>query len=258
MSAGQLFEIVIINLLFAIANGRITIELTQYKLSTPIEYEISNTFILAKSSSSISPSSYLSSNDDTNVISINLTNSLDRIYTGKIEIGTPSTQSFNVVFDTGSADLWIFSAQHSCNIAQYCYDKIWSLNGCSSDDVCCFFEDIMNAYNHNSSSTYSKYSDDGDWSITYGKGSASGHLSKDSVTIGGLTAKNQIFAEATDWSDELISCAEPMSGILGFAMKAASEDNTDTLIESLYSQNQIESKLFSVSLKGTLFGIQCD
>ena len=108
----------------------------------------------------------------------------------------------------------------------------------------------MTAYDHSSSSTYAQ--SETQWSITYGKGSASGHLSKDSVTIGGLTAENQIFAEATDWSDLLISCAEPMNGILGFAMKAASEDNTNTLIESLYSQNQIESKLFSVSLKGTL------
>ena len=31
------------------------------------------------------------------------------------------------------------------------------------------------------------------------------------VTIGGLTADNQIFAEATSFSDLLISCSEPMS-----------------------------------------------
>ena len=241
-------------IIFAIVNGRISIELTQHKLSTPIPYQISNTFILAKAPSS---TSYLSSNGDTvSSISIHLNNSLDRIYTGAVTIGTPSDQSFHVVFDTGSADLWIFSAQHSCNKATQCTDLQWKVNDCSDDDTCCFFEDIMDAYNHNVSSTYTKYIENGaerQWSITYGKGSASGHLSQDTVGIGGLTAKNQIFAEATDWSDLLISCAEPMSGILGFAMKAASEDDTDTLIESLYNQNQIESKLFSVSLKGTLF-----
>ena len=186
-------------------------------------------------------------------ISINLTNSLDRIYTGAVTIGTPADQSFNVVFDTGSADLWIFSAQHSCNTASQCTDAQWRWNDCSDDDKCCFFQDIMNAYNHNISSTYTKYIKNGketEWSITYGKGKAAGHLSQDTVGIGGLNAKNQIFAEATSWSDLLISCAEPMSGILGFAMKAASEDDTNTLIESLYNQNQIKSKLFSVSLKG--------
>eukprot|EP00486_Rosalina_sp_Unknown_P002466 CAMPEP_0201566302 /NCGR_PEP_ID=MMETSP0190_2-20130828/6004_1 /ASSEMBLY_ACC=CAM_ASM_000263 /TAXON_ID=37353 /ORGANISM="Rosalina sp." /LENGTH=166 /DNA_ID=CAMNT_0047984843 /DNA_START=177 /DNA_END=674 /DNA_ORIENTATION=+ len=108
----------------------------------------------------------------------------------------------------------------------------------------------MNDYDHSISTTYTKIEPTKSWSITYGKGSAAGYLSKDSVTIGGLTAQNQIFAEATSWSDLLISCYEPMSGILGFAMKAASEDGSSTLIESLHDQKQITSKLFSVALKG--------
>ena len=113
----------------------------------------------------------------------------------------------------------------------------------------------MDDYDWSMSSSYSSYTTSSGsssvWSIVYGKGSASGQLSRDSVHIGGLTAKHQVFAEATDWSDLLISCSEPMSGILGFAMKAAAEDETNTLIESLYDQNQIESKVFSISLKGT-------
>ena len=55
-----------------------------------------------------------------------------------------------------------------------------------------------------------------------------------------------MFAEATHWSDLLISCDESMSGILGFAMKAASETKSNTLIEELYNQKHIQSKLFSV------------
>merc|ERR1719242_1582780 len=41
-----------------------------------------------------------------------------------------------------------------------------------------------------------------------------------------------------------------MSGILGFAMKAAAADGSETLMETLYNQKQIESKVFSVSIKG--------
>ena len=224
--------------------GRVTIELTPHKLDDSVEYTVSNTFTLASTGSSYP---------------VELTNSLDRIYTGEIIIGTPKTslykdnetldQIFNVVFDTGSADLWIFSSYHTCTTADSCVDD-WNTNKCGNDDICCFFNDIMNDYDHTLSTTYKSFSKEQEWSITYGKGSASGYLSQDSVTIGGLTATDQIFAEATEWSDLLISCVEPMSGILGFAMKAASEDGSNTLIESLHSQNQIKSKLFSVSLKG--------
>ena len=35
-----------------------------------------------------------------------------------------------------------------------------------------------------------------------------------------------------------------MSGILGFAMKAASEADSNTLIENMYSQGLIDEKLF--------------
>eukprot|EP01083_Nonionella_stella_P219198 785434_1 len=215
-------------------HSRITVDLTPHTLDSPISYSVRNTFTLARTGTSHS---------------IDLSNSLNRIYTGTIAIGTPATQLFNVVFDTGSADLWIFSSYHTCITADSCALD-WNQHNCNSADVCCFFNDIMNDYDHSLSSTYSRFTPTKQWSITYGKGSAQGYLSLDSVTIGGLTANNQIFAEATSWSDLLISCYEPMSGILGFAMKAASEDNTNTLIESLFSQNQIKSKLFSIVLKG--------
>ena len=221
-------------LFIASTHSRITIDLTPHELTSPISYSVRNTFKLESTGSSHS---------------IDLENSLDRIYTGSIAIGTPPTQLFNVVFDTGSADLWIFSSYHTCQTAASCSED-WNEYQCGSTDTCCFFNDIMNDYDHALSSTFQTFSPTQEWTITYGKGSASGYLSMDSVTIGGLTADQQIFAEATAWSDLLISCYEPMSGILGFAMKAASEDGSNTVIESLFNQNQIESKLFSVALKG--------
>ena len=247
-------RIMLLFIILSPASSRVTINLTPHRLSNPTTYTIRNTLSRDSSSSTI-PSylSYLEPRMSTSV-SVDLTNSLDRIYTGSIGIGTPS-QTFNVVFDTGSADLWVFSARHSCSISEVCSDSTWAFQDCSSSSICCFFSDIMNDYDSTSSSSYSPYTSStassSTWSITYGKGSASGQLSRDSVHIGGLTANHQVFAEATDWSDLLISCSEPMSGILGFAMKAAAEDETNTLIESLYAQNQIESKLFSISLKGT-------
>jgi len=226
--------LLLVNLVLNNVYARITIDLTPHDLKSPIEYSITNTFVLAHTGDSHS---------------IEMSNSLDRIYTGQIAIGTPATQYFDVVFDTGSADLWVFSSYHTCFTAASC-SKDWNKYQCSSEDTCCFFNDIMNDYDHYLSSSYQSLSEHS-WSITYGKGSATGYLSQDSVSIGGLTAQNQVFAEATSWSDLLISCYEPMSGILGFAMKAASEDGSNTIMENLYEQNQIESKLFSVALKGS-------
>ena len=210
---------------------RAVIELTPHDLDESVSYQVTNTFVLA-------------STGDT--YTVDLTNSLDRIYTGEIQVGTPDEQNFDVVFDTGSADLWVFSSYHTCTVCDKCDD--WK-SCCDSD--CCYFSDIMNSFDANLSSTYKRFSPKESWSITYGKGSASGYLAEDTVTLGGLGATSQTFAQATLWSDDLISCSEPMSGILGFAMKAASEDGSNTVIENLYSQGQISKKIFSVQLKDT-------
>lgn len=221
---------------FLQGNGdRAVVKLTKHELDESIEYSVSNTFILAATG---------------DTYTVDLTNSLDRIYTGTISIGTPSgEQDFNVVFDTGSADLWVFSAYNTCTKYDSCKSDT---STCSSSGAeCCFFDDIMESFDQNLSTTYKRFSPKESWSITYGKGSASGYLAEDSVTIGGLTATDQTFAEATYWAEDLISCSEPMSGILGFAMKAASEDGSSTVLENLYSQGQISQNVFSVSLGST-------
>jgi hypothetical protein len=93
----------------------------------------------------------------------------DMAYTGPIQIGTPP-QNFTVIYDTGSSDLWIPSA--NCTDAA-CNDK--------------------HRYNSSLSRTY-KF-DNRTFSIQYGSGAVSGVMSKDSVTMGGRTAVNQTFGQ---------------------------------------------------------------
>ncbi|ETO30468.1 ASpartyl Protease family member (asp-2) [Reticulomyxa filosa] len=182
---------------------------------------------------------------------IKLNNSYDLMYTGPIKIGTPS-KSFSVIFDTGSADLWTFAADNECNTYSTCSSTAICR---TSQGDCCFFKDTMHAYDSSSSSTYEAFDPEESWSIQYGKGSASGYLvydSKKEFNVGGggkpKKKKKKVFAEATAWSDDMVACSEPMDGILGLAMKKASESGYSTVVENLYSQGRISEQMFSMRL----------
>ena len=75
--------------------------------------------------------------------------------------------------DTGSSNLWVPSSECG-SIACYLHSK----------------------YDHSSSSTYKK--NGSEFEIRYGSGELSGFVSKDTVTIGDLVIKDQLFAEATN------------------------------------------------------------
>ena len=152
---------------------------------------------------------------------VNLNNFMDAQYYGEIGIGTPP-QTFKVVFDTGSSNLWVPSSN--------CYS------------IACYLHDT---YHAGESSTYKKNGTK--ISIQYGSGAVSGYLSQDTVTWGGMSGVNITFGEMTEMN-QATWIAGRFDGILGMAWKRISEDGITPVYESFYRQKVIEDNSFAFFL----------
>ncbi|KAL7736820.1 hypothetical protein ACLKA6_015661 [Drosophila palustris] len=156
------------------------------------------------------------------VRSVPLSNYLDAQYFGPISLGTPA-QTFNVIFDTGSANLWVPS--------ESCYHKL----ACQ----------IHSRYNARRSRTYRANKKRFD--IQYGSGSLAGFLSQDTLRVAGLSVSNQTFAEATDMPGPIFLAAK-FDGIFGLAYRSISIQNIKPPFYALMEQNLLARPVFSVYL----------
>lgn len=126
-----------------------------------------------QSKSTIQPN-FLGQKEDTVISLSNVKNSQ---FIGRIGVGNPP-QEMDVIFDTGSANLWIISSQ-----CESIYCKRHS------------------SYNHFYSSTYKDMGADLD--VMFGTGSVTGNLCADSVAFGKVLIPNQDFAEITEEKGEV-------------------------------------------------------
>eukprot|EP00904_Undaria_pinnatifida_P002144 jgi/Undpi1/11930/HiC_scaffold_4.g01629.m1 len=143
-------------------------------------------------------------------------------YYGQVEIGTPP-QSFDVIFDTGSANLWV--AGNDCGMS------------CG----------LHHRYKASKSSTYA---DDGrDFEITYASGPVSGALSVDTVTWGGMGLEEQTFAEVKDAKGlGLAFILGKFDGIMGLAFDEISVQGVPTPFGRLVESGELDEPVFAFYL----------
>ncbi|KAF7309807.1 Aspartic peptidase A1 [Mycena indigotica] len=142
----------------------------------------------------------------------------DSSYFGSLAIGNPAA-SFNVILDTGSADLWV--AGSSCR------------QGCSS----------VPTFNPSGSSSFVNESTR--FQITYGSGAAAGVLATDTVQMAGFSVSNQIFAVCDAVSSGLLT--NPVSGLLGLAWQSIASSGATPLWQTL-AANSWDSPVMAFQL----------
>eukprot|EP00041_Stephanoeca_diplocostata_P005933 m.71532 g.71532 ORF g.71532 m.71532 type:complete len:378 (-) comp16083_c0_seq1:165-1298(-) len=143
-------------------------------------------------------------------------------YFGPISLGTPE-QDFEVIFDTGSSNVWV------------------PASNCSKTSCL-----LKHKYDSSKSSTYQR--DGRIFDIRYGSGPVSGFLSKDKLTVGGLTV-DQTFAEITDPSGlGPAFAAGKFDGIMGMAWQSISVDNITTPFQSMVQQGVVDKAVFAFYL----------
>lgn len=147
----------------------------------------------------------------------------DVAYFGQITFGTGTPQNFDIQFDTGSADLFVF--------------------GKNCDSPAC---DGKPKYDSNLDTSFSPI-DGKDFEVEYADGTeAFGDSAKTTIVIAGISVAAQEFGVVNDISDDFGE--HPYVGIMGMAFNEASENEQTTPITNLINNNQLDNPQFSFKL----------
>jgi len=161
-----------------------------------------------------------------------LHNFRDAQYYGTVSIGTPE-QEFRVVFDTGSANIWVPSA--------------------SCDSLACA---VHSSFNPAASSTFkphlkTKGKGVQKVEIRYGSGTIHGRVANDVVGIGSVRAKGQAFVLAEEELSPAFAVAH-FDGIVGLGFQSISVGDLPTLMNTLKKQHGLKSSIAAFYLPASV------
>jgi len=146
----------------------------------------------------------------------------DTSYFTQVSVGNPA-QTFGLVVDTGSSDLWF--ATTNCV-------------GCQGTN----FLDTTKSKSLTLSNTRIN--------LAYGSGEASGVIASDTVSVGPYNVNPQTFVAVNQVSQGLIG--GQLSGIMGLAFQGIADDQALPFWQALINQNQLTSPEFCFAI--TRFG----
>eukprot|EP00939_MAST-03C_sp_MAST-3C-sp1_P002843 g2843.t1 len=155
---------------------------------------------------------------------IPLKNVQDSEYFGPLSIGTPA-QTFTVIFDTGSSNLWVPSK--SCDASKY--------PSCANHDL----------YDSSKSATFDKNGQT--FQVAYGSGTCAGFLSEDTVQLGGFSAEHLTFGEITDQPGDIWKIAE-FDGICGMGLPGIAVDKVTPPFDALMNAKLLDKDEFAFYL----------
>ncbi|XP_047431614.1 nothepsin [Mugil cephalus] len=148
-------------------------------------------------------------------------NFMDAQYYGEIGLGTPE-QNFSVVFDTGSADLWVPSS--------YCVSEACALHK--------RFKAFESSSFHHDGRMFG---------IHYGSGHLLGVMARDTLKIGGLTTLNQEFGESVYEPGAAFVMAK-FDGVLGMGYRSLAEIVGNPVFDNMVAQKLVDEPVFSFYL----------
>lgn len=160
-------------------------------------------------------------NGDTKNAEVVINNYQNAQYFGEVSVGTPA-QVMDVIWDTGSSNLWVPNKLNR-PISQH------------------------RIYDNTLSSTY--VPNGTEFRIEYGSGPVSGVFSTDTINMGGIEVTDYSFAECDDFSGLGLAYAiGKFDGILGMGFEALVQGGGEAPFEALIKSGELDEARFAFYL----------